>query len=415
MDTASLEFHRKRAAEMPLKDIRLADPELFRDDVIWPYFERLRKEEPVHYAEDSMYGPYWSLTRFEDISDVNLNFKDFSSSAEFGGITVADITEDLPLEMFIAMDPPKHTEQRRVVAPSVNNKSMRDYEPLIRERTIKVLENLPVGEPFDWVSHVSVELTILMLATLFGFPIEDRAKLTRWSDVATGKENREIVESIDAWRAEMMECFQYFQQLREQAAIEAPRPELISMLAHGEATHDMPPMEFLGNIILLIVGGNDTTRNSMTGSILAMNRWPEEYEKLKKDHSLIPNFVSEIIRWQTPLAHMRRTALKDVEVGGKQIKKGDKVIMWYASGNYDEEMFPEGDRVFIERENARRHLAFGAGIHRCVGARLAEQQLTILWEELLKRYPDIEVLEDPKRVPSSFVNGYSRLMVRIPK
>ncbi len=412
--SSPLDFHKHQAETMPLADIRVGDPKLFQQNVVWPYFERLRREAPVHYSVDSPYGPYWSITGYDEISEVNVNHKDFSSSSEMGGITIADITEDLPLEMFISMDPPKHTVQRRTVQPSMNSMSMKNYEKLIRERTINVLDNLPVGEPFDWVSHVSIELTIMMLATLFGFPIEDRAKLTRWSDVTTGKENRDICESVDHWRAELMECFQYFSKLREDAVLAEPKPELISMLAHGEATHDMPPMEYLGNILLLIVGGNDTTRNSMTGSILAMNRWPEEYQKLRDDPSLIPNFTSEIIRWQTPLAHMRRTALRDVEVGGKTIKKGEKVIMWYAAGNRDESTFPDPDKVFVDRKNARRHLSFGVGIHRCVGAKLGEMQLNILWEELLKRHPVVEVLEEPSHVLSSFVNGYSKLMVRIP-
>jgi len=183
------------------------------------------------------------------------------------------------------------------------------------------------------------------------------------------------------------------------------------MLAHGEATRNMPQEEYLGNVILLIVGGNDTTRNSITGGVLALNENPAEYDKLRADHSLIRNMVSEIIRWQTPLAYMRRTALMDTELGGKHIKKGDKVVMWYASGNRDEDSIERANEFLIDRPNARQHLSFGFGLHRCMGNRLAEMQLTIVWEEIMKRFHKIEVVGEPERVYSSFVKGYTKLPV----
>jgi cytochrome P450 len=201
--------------------------------------------------------------------------------------------------------------------------------------------------------------------------------------------------------------------LWQERAAAAPRADLISMLAHGESTKNMPSQEYLGNLILLIVGGNDTTRNSITGSVLALNQFPEQYEKVKANPALIPNLVSETIRWQTPLAFMRRTALEDVEFGGKLIKKHDKVVMWYVSGNRDEEVIANPNQFDIERENVRRHLSFGFGIHRCVGNRLGEMQLRIVWEEILKRFKKIEVMGEPRRVYSSFVKGYETLPVRI--
>lgn len=409
------ELHRERAFTMPLEDIHPAQPLLFQDDVIWPYFERLRRDAPVHLTRDSQFGPYWSVTSHKAIMAVDTNHTDFSSSHEHGGVLVADTPTDFPLPMFIAMDPPSHDVQRKTVQPAVNPAALKNYEPLIRQRTCDVLDGLPIGEPFDWVERVSVELTTMMLATLFGFPFEERRKLTRWSDVATGKNNRAICDSEAQWRMELMECLQYFNGLRERAASEPPKANLISMLAHGENTKSMGGPEFLGNIILLIVGGNDTTRNSMSASILAANMWPDEYAKLRADPSLIGNFTSEVIRWQTPLAHMRRTAVRDVELNGQSIREGDKVVMWYASGNRDETLFPDADRVIADRANARRHIAFGFGIHRCVGNRLAELQIRILWDELLKRYPKVRVIEAPQRTPSVFVKGYTRLMVEIPQ
>ncbi len=245
-----------------------------------------------------------------------------------------------------------------------------------------------------------------MLATLFDFPWEDRRKLTRWSDVATAAPGQGVVESDEQRRAELLECLNYFNEsLAASAPRSRPSHDLISMLAHGESTKNMPPMEYLGNLILLIVGGNDTTRNSITGSVYALSKFPEQFKKLRANPALIPSLVSETIRWQTPLAYMRRTALEDVEIRGKLIKKGDKVVMWYVSGNRDEEVIAHPNEFDIERENVRRHLSFGFGIHRCVGNRLGEMQLRIVWEEILKRFDKIEVMGEPERVYSSFVKG----------
>jgi cytochrome P450 len=403
---------RARAYSMPLEDIDPADPELFRTDSFWPYFERLRKEDPVHYTKEHEFGPYWSVTKFNDIMFVDTHHDLFSSEPS---ITIADPEEDFQLPMFIAMDPPKHDAQRKVVSPIVAGQNLAALDSVIRERAGKILDELPRGETFNWVDRVSIELTSQMLATLFDFPFEDRRKLTRWSDVATaGKNNTDIVESEEQRRTELFECVDYFTRLWNERVNAPPKPDLISMLAHGESTRHMDRMEYLGNLILLIVGGNDTTRNSITGGLYALNQNPAEYDKLRADPSLIPNMVSEIIRWQTPLAHMRRNATQDVELGGKLIRKGEKVIMWYVSGNRDEEVIENPNAFIIDRERARQHLSFGFGIHRCVGNRLAEMQLRIVWEEILKRFPRIDVVAEPTRVASSFVKGYAELMVRIP-
>jgi cytochrome P450 len=405
------EAARAKAYSIPLEEIDVADPELFRTDTFWPYFERLRAEDPVHYCKEHEFGPYWSVTKFDDIMFVDTHHDLFSSEPS---ITIVDPEDEFRMPMFIAMDPPKHDAQRKVVQPIVAGPNLASLEAVIRERAGKILDELPRGETFNWVERVSVELTTQMLATLFDFPWEERRKLTYWSDLATAGPANPLFVSIEHKRAELFKMAEYFVNLWNERVNAPPKTDLISMLAHGEATKNMDRMEYLGNLILLIVGGNDTTRNSITGGLYALNQNPKEYDKLRADPSLIPNMVSEIIRWQTPLAHMRRTALVDTEIGGKKIKKGEKVIMWYVSGNRDETAIENANAFIIDRPRARQHLSFGFGIHRCVGNRLAEMQLRIVWEEILKRYPVIEVVGEPTRVPSSFVKGYETLPVRIP-
>ena len=406
---------RERAYSMPLDDFHPGDPDLFRTNTHWPYFERLRAEDPVHYTPDSEFGAYWSVTRYNDIMAVDTNHQVFSSDAALGGITIRDARPDLRRPIFIAMDPPKHDAQRKVVSPIVAPANLAAMEGIIRERAGKILDALPIGETFNWVDKVSIELTTQMLATLFDFPFEERRRLTRWSDIATCLPMPgALVETEEQRQEELMECLACFTELWNQRIKQEPRGDLISMMAHSDVTRDMTPEEYLGNIILLTVGGNDTTRNSLTGGVLALNEHPEEYAKLNANPGLIESMVPEIIRWQTPLAHMRRTALEDVEVGGKTIKKGDKVVMWYVSGNRDEDHIAEPNRLIIDRERPRQHLSFGFGIHRCVGNRLAEMQLRVVWEELLKRWSKIEVVGEPKRSYSTFVHGFERMPVVIP-
>ncbi len=399
----------------PLAALDPSHPGLFQADEMWPYFARLRRDAPVHFAESPFFGPYWSVTTWKDIVQVELNPQAFSSDSGFGGISIRDRPKGLELPMFIAMDPPKHDEQRKVVQPIVAPGNLARLQDLIRARVCHILDGLPRGETFNWVEHVSIELTVQMLATLFDFPFEDRRKLSYWSDSATMQiEAGGHVDSEATREAIFAECLGYFTGLWNQRVNAPPQPDLISMLAHGEATRNMSPREFLGNLILLIVGGNDTTRNSISGGVLFLHENPAEFAKLKADPSLLDSAVPEIIRYQTPLAHMRRTALVDTELHGQRIRAGDKVVMWYISGNRDETAIEAPDRFLVDRKRARQHLSFGFGIHRCVGNRLAELQLRILWEEILRRFPRIEVVGEPKRVFSSFVHGYTDLPVRIP-
>jgi len=404
----------KDAFAKPLDQIDVSDPQLYRDDIWYPYFARLRRDEPVHFCESSFMGPFWSVTKYRDIMQVELNHAGFSSSSTFGGITLRDRPVELELPMFIAMDPPKHDEQRKVVQPIVAPGNLARLQETIRERVGIILDGLPRNETFDWVDRVSIELTTSMLATLFDFPFEDRRKLTFWSDCATMDIRAGgYIDSEEKREEVFRECLGYFVKLWNER-VNSPGADLVSMLAHGEATKNMSPREYLGNLILLIVGGNDTTRNSISGGVLFMSQNPGEFQKLRDNPALIDSAVPEIIRYQTPIAYMRRTALADVEVGGKTIRKGEKVAMWYVSGNRDEEAIDRPNEFIIDRARPRQHLSFGFGIHRCVGNRLAELQLKLLWEEILRRFPAIEVVGPPKRLYSSFVHGITQLPVRIP-
>tara|TARA_R110001599_G_scaffold65838_2_gene185805 strand:- start:57233 stop:58474 length:1242 start_codon:yes stop_codon:yes gene_type:complete len=401
------------ALTMPLEDIDVSDPRLLEQDAWRPFFERLRREDPVHYQANSAFGPFWSITRFEDIVAVDSNHDAFSSEPT---IAIDNVPDDLPVEMFIAMDPPKHDIQRRAVQPVVAPQNLAAMEGLIRGRVQEILDRLPVGETFDWVDRVAINLTTQMLATLFDFPFEDRHKLTYWSDLASaspGMSGGEV--SLEEQIAGLMECLETFTRIWHERKGRENAFDLISLLQRDPNTADIVdrPMEYLGNLMLLIVGGNDTTRNSATGGVFALNQNPAQYDKLRANLDLIPSMVSEIIRWQTPLAHMRRIATRDIELGGKQIRKGDKVVMWYISGNRDETAIEQADEFFIDRKNPRHHISFGFGIHRCMGNRLAEMQLRILWEEIMARFSWVEVVGEPERVRSNFVRGYKTLPVRL--
>ncbi len=397
---------------IPLDDIDVSMPEIYEADMQWQYFERLRNEAPVHYCESSAFGPYWSVTRYDDIMAVDKDHETFSS---FPAIIIGDQDPEFTVEQFIAMDPPRHDSQRKGVTGAVSPRSLSLMEPIIRERVAKIMDSLPVGESFDWVDRVSIELTTQMLATLFDFPFERRRKLTFWSDMATA--SPEIAGDDSITKEERMEalteCLTEFTEIWNARVNQDPTDKLdfITLMAHSDAFKDMGPMEYLGNLLLLIVGGNDTTRNSISGGVLALNQNPVEYQKLSDDHSLIPNMVSEIIRYQTPLMHMRRLATKDTVLGGQQIRKGDKVIMWYVSGNRDASKIERPDEFIIDRKGARNHISFGFGIHRCMGNRLAEMQLRIVWEEILKRFSKIEVVGEPRRLKSNFVRGITELPV----
>ena len=402
-------------------DVSRAD--MWREDRWQQPMAQLRAESPIYYCDDSKFGPYWSVTTYKPIQHIEALPKIFSSSWEYGGITVAgDGIEhlqegEIPMPMFIAMDPPQHTAQRRTVAPAFGPSEIERMRADTLRRTSEVLDSLPIGETFDWVEKLSIELTTQMLAILFDFPFEERHKLTAWSDALGDIESFNTLEERQARLAIAFEMGAAFKELWDRKAQNPGTHDLISIMLQSDAMSHMSHEEFMGNLILLIVGGNDTTRNSMSAYAYGLHLFPEERAKLEANHDpeLAVNAMHEIIRWQTPLAHMRRTATEDTELFGHQIKKRDKIALWYASANRDESIFPDGDRIIVDRENARRHLAFGYGIHRCVGARVAELQLTALIAEMQRRRLRVNVVGEPDRVNACFVHGYRHLPVVLEK
>jgi len=397
--------------------------DIYVEDRWGPIFAEMRAKAPVNKVTSSPYGSYWNVTTAKTITHVESLPELYSSSWQYGGITIGDPPADMDAQtlaerqmpMFIAMDRPEHTGQRRTVAPKFTPGEIVKMEAEIRQRTAGVLDSLPWDERFDWVDKVSIELTTGMLAILFGFPWEDRRLLTFWSDWAGDVELTMARDLAEERFAILSEMAHYFQQLWAQRAQAGPAGDLISMMIHSEAMNHMSPQEFMGNLVLLIVGGNDTTRNTMSGIVHALDQFSDQRAILEGDPSLIPNAVQECIRYVTPLAHMRRTATADADLFGQQIKAGDKLILWYISANRDEAVFEDPDKLIVTRENARRHLSFGYGIHRCVGARLAELQLRVLLEEMHQRRMRVRVVGTPQRVRANFVHGFRKMDVVLEK
>ncbi len=399
-------------AARALNPVDVSDSALYTEDTWREPFARLRAQAPVSWREDSAYGPYWSVASHELIQQVELDPATYSS--QLGNITIAEGVAGGEFPNFIAMDPPRHTEQRRVVAAAFTPSQMLHRERQVRERTKELLDALPVGETIDWVNQVAVPLTIGMLAIVLDFPWEERDSLRKWSDMASNVSPEVMTEEYSqAFFAEMGVMLARFDQLLEQRRAQPPADDLLSRMIHSEAMGNLTPLERIANIALLIVGGNDTTRNSMSGLVEALHKYPDQLDRLRADKALIPNAAQEIVRWQSPVTHMRRTLTRDAELGGQSLKAGEKIVLWYISANRDEAVFKDAERYDVGRENARRHLGFGHGIHRCVGARLAEIQLDTLIEEIIDRRWRITPQGAPTRLASPFLHGFTAMPVSI--
>lgn len=401
-------------SQIAINPVDVSDVALYTENRWHQPFAQLRDTMPVSLCPESSYGPYWSVVTHDLIQQVELAPDIYSSSWQNGNIVIADPPPESNLQNFIAADPPVHTEQRKVIAPAFSPSQMAERDKVVKQRTRELFDSLPVGETFDWVEQVSIPLTIGMLCILFDFPWEERHDLKRWSDFASGVSPDNQNEEYRAeWMQQMGAMLQRFEGELEARRQAPPSDDLLSRMIHSQAMGSMTPFERLSNIALLIVAGNDTTRNSMSGLVEAFDQFPEQLEKLRADPSLVANATQEIIRWQSPVTHMRRTCMADTQLGGQTIKKGDKVIMWYISGNRDEHVFPDADSFDVTRDNARRHVAFGHGIHRCVGARLAEIQLATVLEEIIRRNIRIKPMGPPERLSSPFLHGFNSMPVQI--
>lgn len=399
--------------------IDLSRQELFSDDRVADIFTVLREDDPVHYSPVSEQGPFWSVTKFDDIVAVDSNHRVFSSSWENGGIALDDRVINPPvnggtsIRSFVAQDDPEHAMYRKAVQPIVSPASLQRFKKLIGERMAGVLDGLPREQEFDWVERVAAELAGLLHVTLFDVPVEDRGLLGRWAHTILTFEGMPGFQGHAHRVATLNECLDYFARFREERAKRPPQFDVISMLSHDPNTRDLSALDFTSQVIALIAAASDTTRSTLSASIRAMNQFPAEWEKVKANPRLIPNMVDEIIRWQSPVPHQRRTALEDTELRGRTIRKGDKVAMWYFSGNRDEEIFPEGNLVIADRSNASRHLSFGSGIHRCMGMSIAKLQAKKLWEFMIDRFAFVEITGDVSTIDSNLSRGYSAIPVRL--
>lgn len=410
---AKIAAARDEAYAAPLETFDLTDPERYRLDTIWPWFERLRRESPVHLSHHPDHGSYWSITRYEDVAAIDANHHEFSSDSELGGITMRDEKAPRAMAPFIALDPPLHDVQRKVLTPVFSSSNLKALEPLFRAQIRKIVDEAPAGEPFDLADRISLEVTAQMMATMFGFPVEHRRLLMRCADLKLAEPRPGgIVESETERQHELYKILSMLVQLWSERSRRADGNDLISVLANNPLTRTSDPDFYVGNLILLIVAGSDTIRHSITGAVHALNLFPDQFARLRADRQLLPGFVAESIRWQTPAIQMRRTAAADVSFRGQNIRRGDKVIMWYASANRDETVIEDPDRFVMDRSRPHQHAAFGFGVHRCIGQRLADLQLRLVWEALLDRFSVIEVVGEPDRIRSFIVRGFNSMMVR---
>lgn len=414
--------------------ISLSYSDTFQDhERVHDIFTRMRQEEPVAWCPEPWGGPgYWSVTKYDDIQFVSKNPSIFSSDQKLGGITLPsdemirnrrkgegrEVMEQAPPELsqfeggssMISMDPPEHLHHRRVVAPGFTPQKLDELIPRVRKRAQEILAAIDGKGEVEFISCVAAELPIQMLAELFDISQEERHKLFEWSNIIIGGDDPDIVVSGEQVRGAFMELATFAMRLFEERK-DKPGNDLISMLVHAKVNGQAISIgDYLSTMILLVVAGNETTRNSISGGLLALSQYPDEKQKLLDDPSLIPSAVDEIIRWVHPVIYMRRTAISDAKVGSQDIKAGDKLALWYMSGNRDEDKWQDPFTFDVSRQGPR-HLSFGYGQHLCIGWRLAEMQLALILEEMLSRYPAIQVKGDVNRMRSNFLNSIKTMQV----
>ena len=384
-------------------------------------FKRLRREAPIYWHEESLdFEPgFWALTKHEDIVRVSKDPLTFSSAVgghlmSMGDPEVVDPTAVAAIVgNMIGMDPPDHQIYRKMVAPSFTPKAIKALEVDMRAKIRELLENVEDKGEFNFVTEISEQLPLWVLCEMMGIPESERPKIRDLvNNLTDASIQQDPNNSFQIW-VNYMELFKMGRDMIEERR-KNPTDDLMSVVANTKIEGgELPPELLDGFFLLMVIAGNETTRNTLTGGLMALTENPEEREKLLKDPSLISNATDEMLRWVTSVIYFRRTATKDTNIRGQDIKAGDKVVMWYGSANRDEDVFADGDLFKVDRVNAKKHLAFGAGEHLCLGNRLGHMQIRILFEELLSRYPNIHSTSDPVRIPSNFLAGISELKVSI--
>jgi cholest-4-en-3-one 26-monooxygenase len=397
---------------MPSLDVDLSNPDHFRSG--WPHeaFRRLRAEAPVYWNRDGDGSGFWVLSKYRDVWNVSLDQATFSSGRR--GALLRDWSDeerDAQREILINMDPPRHTKYRRLVNMGFSPKMVTRLEPHIREMANRIIDAVATRGTCDFVTEIAAELPLQVIAEMIGVPLEDRHLVFDWSNKMVGFDDPEYGATEDVGRQASMEMFMYANQLALERRA-APRDDLVSVLMSAEVDGEkLSEHEFDSFFLLLAVAGNETTRNLISGGMLALIEHPEQYDRLRRHPSLMPTAVEEMLRWVSPVMQFRRTATRDVELHGRRIREGDKVTLWYGSANRDEDMFPHADRFDVGRE-PNDHLAFGIGPHFCLGANLARLEIRIMFEALLRRLPDIALAGPVERLRSNFLNGIKRMPVR---
>ena len=401
-------------------DVDLGNPDLYVSGVPHEVFTWLRREDPVHWNPVTNGRSFWSITKYDDIVAISKNPEVFSSAREHGGHRIYDENivgtagmgaeeTDAP---FISMDPPEHNRYRRMISPGFGPSRLKALEGQIHDRVCNILDRLGARKECEFVTEVAAELPIQVLAELLGIPQADRLKLFDWSNSMIAEDDPELRKGPEETAADVRAMIEYSGRLWEER-VANPGPDLISMLIHPDADGEVMSKErYLGTFILLVAAGNETTRNSISGGLSTLARFPEQRQRLADNPSLYGTAAAEIIRYVSPIMHMRRTAIADSVVRGKTIRRGDKVIMWYVSANRDEQIFTDPFGFDLTRAEATQ-LGFGVGQHFCLGARLAELQLRIFFTEFLRRYPNAEPSGPIRRMRSNFVAGIKEMPVRL--
>ena len=396
----------------------LKDPGLYEAGVPWEAFATLRREDPVHWNPESDGAGFWAVTRHADIVEVSRQPSVFSSAHENGGHRIFNENEvgltgagDSAIGIpFISRDPPLHTRYRKFIMPALSPVRLGDIEARIRARATRLIAAIPLGEPIDLVPTLAAPLPLMTLAELLGVSGDLWPRLYDWTNAFVGEDDPEFRQSPEAMAATLGEFVAFAQELYA-ARRAAPTDDIASLLANAEIEGEPVPFrDFVANLILVLVGGNETTRNSLSHSVAAFSLNSAQWRAIRDDRSLLRTAAPEMVRFASPVMHMRRTAMQDTMIGGRKIAKGDKIVLWYISGNRDESVFAEADRFDVTRRGAQ-HVGFGAGQHVCVGSRLAEMQLRVAFDILAERVTSFEVQAPPRRFRSNFINGLKNLDV----